>query len=164
MLQKTDKGKEARQYFIEAEKRYKARVDMTQLSPELQMAAQLLQAMSKVEIEQKQITQRQDTIEARLDNLDAINIQGTEQQRLNAIVRKYAYQTGVIHSMAWRHFKDSYNTAYHTNIELLMSNFKKKHGIDKLTVPQYLSLSGKIEDALRVADKLLNRKGEAAWQ
>lgn len=137
---------------------------LSQLSPELQMAAQILQAMSKVELEQKQITARQDTIEARLDNLDTINIQGTEQQRLNAIVRKFAYQTGVIYSVAWRQFREAYNTAYHTNIELLMSNFKKKHGIDKLTVPQFLSLSGKIEDALRVADKLLNKEETAAWQ
>lgn len=46
--------------------------------------------------------------------------------------------------------------AFKGNIE----NFDVADNVGRL----YLSLSGKIEDALRVADKLLNRKEEAAWQ
>lgn len=39
MIQRNEKGKQARQYFIEVEKRYKqAQIDMTNLSPETRMA------------------------------------------------------------------------------------------------------------------------------
>ena len=96
------------------------------------------------------------TVEARIDNLDTINIQGTEQQRLNGIIRKYSFKEGILFSVAWERFKQAFNTVYHANLESLMTNYKSKHSLKKLTMPQFLSMSGKIEDALRVADKMLN--------
>lgn len=48
MLQKTEKGKEARQYFIEAEKRYKAQLGMTQ-QIDSKMLFQIAQALEERE-------------------------------------------------------------------------------------------------------------------
>ncbi len=48
MLQKTEKGKEARQYFIEAEKRYKAQLGMTQ-QIDSKMLFQIAQALEEKE-------------------------------------------------------------------------------------------------------------------
>lgn len=112
---------------------------------QIQMEERLKVAESKTQL-----------IETRLDNLDTVNIQGTEQQRLNGIIRKYGFKEGILFNVAWDRFKWAFNTAYHTNLESLINNYKTKHHLKKLTMPQYLSLSGKIEDALRVADKMLN--------
>jgi hypothetical protein len=95
-------------------------------------------------------------IETRLDNLDTVNIQGTEQQRLNAMIRKYSFKEGILYNTAWNQFKQAFNTAYHTNLETLINKYKEKHNLKSLTAPQYLHLAGKLEDALRVADKMLN--------
>lgn len=93
----------------------------------------------------------------RLDNIDSLDTIGDLQQRLNAMVRRYAQQEGLSFPGAWKSFKQSFNVAFHTNITMLAENYKMKHGLSKITVPQYLSLTGKLEDAIRVADKLLNR-------
>lgn len=105
----------------------------------------------------KEAESKQQLFEKRLDNLDTINIEGTEQQRLNGLIRKLSFKEGITFSEAWKRFKKAYNTAYHTNLESLMNYFSDKHGLKKITAPQYLSMSGNIEAALRVADKLLNK-------
>lgn len=119
----------------------------------------LLKAVQLIaEQEQKllQIETQQTVIKHRLDAIDAVDTIGDLQQRLNAMVRKYAHQRGVLFAVAWAHFTESFNTAYHTNLKLLVNNHTQKHGIKKLTIPQYLSGADKLEDAIRVADKMLN--------
>jgi hypothetical protein len=95
-------------------------------------------------------------IETRLNNIDAIDLHGDDQQKLNAMVRKYAFQKGYLYNRAWADFKQAFNTSYHTNLELLMENYKKKNHIKNLTLPAYLKYADKLQDALRVADKMLN--------
>jgi hypothetical protein len=92
----------------------------------------------------------------RIDTLDRVEVRGDEQQQLNKMVQKHARATGITYSKAWKEFKQAYNTAYHTNLTRLMDEYKEKYGLRNLTLPQYLSLTGKILDALRVADKMLN--------
>jgi uncharacterized protein (UPF0216 family) len=111
----------------------------------------ILQAQSVKELKEKV-----QTLEYRIQNLDATNIEGDLQQRLNKLVRKYAFKAGIMHNVAWEHFKQAYNTAYRTNLELLMNNYKEREGVKKLTLPQYLAVTGHLEDAIRVADKMLN--------
>lgn len=94
----------------------------------------------------------------RVDNLDALDTIGDLRQRLRAMINKYAYQQGIRHERAWEEFTQAFNIAYRTNLKLLMFNYQQKHGIKKMTMPEYLEAAGRLEDAIRVADKMLNRE------
>jgi len=123
---------------------------LNELSPELRL-------LINIELEQKQLKEKTEILEHRINSLDATNIDGTPRQRLNDMVRKYAYNNGLLYPQAWKTFRKSFNTAYGTNIELRKKNYQEKHGIKRLTYPEYMERIGLIEDALRVADKMLNR-------
>lgn len=112
---------------------------------QIQMEERIQKAESKTQL-----------IETRLNNIDAIDLHGDDQQKLNAMVRKYAFQKGFLYNRAWGDFKQAFNTSYHTNLELLMENYKKKNHVKNLTLPAYLKYADKLQDALRVADKMLN--------
>lgn len=58
MVEKTDKGKQARQYFIKCEEKLKeVTTDISKLSPELQMFKTIFDKVAQQELEQKQIVQ-----------------------------------------------------------------------------------------------------------
>lgn len=133
-------------------------------------AKELMQPMTQIQILQQAVNilaqheqkllaleEKQQTLQYRIENLDAVNIEGDLQQRLNKLIRKYAFKNGIRYDVAWEHFKQAYNTAFRTNLELLINNYKAREGIKKLTIPQYLSVTGRLEDAIRVADKMLNQ-------
>ncbi|EOS7900159.1 antirepressor [Enterococcus hirae 88-15-E09] len=63
MLQRTEKGKQARQYFIQVEKEYKQQLlDTSKLSPELQMFQGIFNAVAKQELETKRLATQMDNI------------------------------------------------------------------------------------------------------
>ena len=136
--------------FHELEGQAKQQILPTDLSPELQV-------LINMELKQRQIEQKTEVLEHRINSLDATNINGTPRQRLNDMVRKYAYDNGILYPQAWKDFRRNFNTAYRTNIELKKKNYQKEHGIKDLTYPEYMERIGLIEDALRVADKMLNQ-------
>lgn len=108
---------------------------------------------SQREIDSKEL----ETVQHRLDNFDLVNVDGDPQQRLNSMIRKYAADKGIRFDLAWKEFRQAYDTAYRTNLTSLRNNYKERHGLRELTVPQYLSLTNSLEDAVRIADKMLNR-------
>ena len=116
---------------------------------------QAVQILQKQEQEIKQLQQTQTVLNHRIDSLDAINTEGDHRQRLNRMIQKYAMAKGVLFAAAWRDFKNAYNLSFHTNLELLIQNLEKKTGLKNVTIPQYLAVSNKLEDGIRVADKLL---------
>ncbi len=113
----------------------------------------------EIEKKLKQLEEQSTAAHHRIDNIDKIDTLGDLQQRLNAMVRKYAHQEGLTFSKAWNDFIQAFNTAYRTNLNLLKNNYQMKHGIRKLTTPEFLSKVDRLEDAIRVADKMLNRTG-----
>lgn len=105
---------------------------------------------------QKELEQKTQILEHRINNLDATNIEGTPRQRLNQMIRKYAFDKGIPHNKAWQEFRSNFNRAYGMNIEQRRANYIARNGIKDITYPEFLERIGFIEDALRVADKMLN--------
>ena len=122
----------------------------------------IMQAQSVKELKARvaEIEERTITAHHRIDSLDALDIEGNLRQRLEKMVKRFAWKQGVYHSVAWHHFDQAYNTAYRTNLTMLRQNYCLKHGLKEITRPEYLERVGKLEDGIRVVDKLLNPREE----
>jgi len=133
----------------------------------LQMLSPQLQALISIELRQKQLEQELNeakkqvtAVQHRLDNIDRIDTIGDLRQRLNRMIQRYARQNGIPFNHAWKDFVQAFNTAYRTNLELRRQNYINKTGKD-VSRPQFLEDMGLLEDAVRVADKMLNRGATA---
>jgi prophage antirepressor-like protein/mRNA-degrading endonuclease toxin of MazEF toxin-antitoxin module len=111
-------------------------------------------------IEQKQklaqVEDKLETVNHRINSLDAVNVEGDPQQRLVKMVQKLAYKSGITYSNAWNQFKESFNTAYRTNLTARINNYCRVNNLKKITIPAFLAEFNQLEDGIRVADKLLN--------
>ena len=96
-----------------------------------------------------------ETLQHRVDNFDLTNIDGTPQQRFNKMIRLYVAKNGIQYNKGYREFIQAFNTAYRTNLTMLHENYMMRYG--KCTLPEFLTETNRIEDAIRVADKMLNR-------
>lgn len=164
MVQNNEMGRVVRKYFIEVEKRYRQQQPQTiedLIIMQAQSVKELKQRTERIEQQNKQIAAEQETLKHRVDNLDNVNIIGDLQQRLNKMVKLYAWQNGLNMKQAWKDFDQSFNTAYRTNLTARRNNYAEKHGFKELTRPQYLSLTNQLEDAIRVADKMINSNRQA---
>jgi outer membrane murein-binding lipoprotein Lpp len=95
------------------------------------------------------------TAHQRIDAMDNTDIIGDLQQRLVRVVNKYSERNGLTYSTGWKNFRQSYNTAFHTNISLRRKHYMESRGIKKMTIPEYLAATEQLPDALRVAEKML---------
>jgi Rha family phage regulatory protein len=147
--------------FIEEFKRMKEELQKRQ-QPKTQAEMLLLYAQQMVEQERrmKQIEEQVTVVQHRLDNIDRIDTIGDPRQRLNKMIQRYARQNGIPFNHAWKDFVQAFNTAYRTNLELRRQNYINKTGKD-VSRPQFLEDMGLLEDAIRVADKMLNREAIA---
>jgi Rha family phage regulatory protein len=120
----------------------------------------IMQAQSMKALKEKvaKIESQTEVLNHRITNLDCINIEGTPQQRLNAMVKKYGFMKGVNIGAAWDEFIRKYNNAFHSNLNLRKQSYIKKNKIKYISTPDFLNRMGLIEDALRIADKMLNGK------
>jgi seryl-tRNA synthetase len=114
--------------------------------------------LAKIQAEREIEKQEFETVKHRLDNVDLTNIDGTIRDRLNRMVRLYASKKGLEFRKGWKDFVQAFNTAYRTNLELKITNYCRNRGIKEISTPEYLERVGLLEDAIRVADKMLNRR------
>lgn len=127
------------------------------------------QRLSSIEAEQDDIRVQTATAQEqaelaheRINALDTIDPNGTPRQQLIKLVNRYSEKNGLMYPEGWRKFREAYNIAGHTNVKMLANNYARKYGIRKMTIPEYLEVVGKIQDGLRVADKMLHPANEYA--
>lgn len=117
-----------------------------------------IQVLAEQEQRMQAIESQVQTVNHRINNLDLTNIDGTPRQRLSVMIRKYAYDNGIPHQIAWHTFVSNFNRAYGTNLESRKNHFLLKSKRKTMTMPEYMEFAGLIEDAVRVADKMLNHE------
>lgn len=147
MIQRTEKGKQARQYFVQVEKEYKQQLDTSNLSPELQLMNSMLRQMARQELENKRI-------ESKVDSISSIVRMDTKDWRKNAnnILRKIAIKQG-----GFDKFKEIGNESYQMlelrakcDLDRRLENRRKNmivQGVGKTTVKRFNKLDVIAEDA-----------------
>jgi hypothetical protein len=123
-----------------------------------QAAAVQEKVIAQIAATQTEQAKQLEIINHRIDSLDLTNIEGTPRQRFTKMIAKYAMDKGIPHNHAWNDFVQSYNLAYSTNLSLRKTNYSGKIG-RKISTPEYLEANDQIEDAIRVANIMLNGRG-----
>jgi hypothetical protein len=72
------------------------------------------------------------------------------------MVKRYAHQACITYPAAWHAFDSAFTTAYRINLTTRRQNYAKARGLDRIDRPEYLEIKDLVEDAIRVADKMLN--------
>jgi len=117
--------------------------------------------LARLRLDTEEIRKEQKIQSSRIDTLNGVCTKGTKRQKLVAMVQAYAAKNGLTYREGWHRFKAAYNTAYRTSIGNSISYYVKENGLKKKpSVPEFLEKKGLLDDALRIADKLLN--GEIA--
>ena len=121
---------------------------------------QLIEQERKIkalEAQQGEQVKRLDIINSRLEVLNGVHIEGTGRDRLNAMVRAYVVKKGISYAEGWEDFKKAYNRAFHTCLGALLTNYTNKNNLkSKPTIPRFLERTNRIDEGLRVAEKMLN--------
>ena len=113
--------------------------------------------LKAIEAQQGEQVKRLDIIDSRLEVLNGVHIEGTGRDRLNAMVRAYVVKKGISYAEGWKDFKKAYNRAFHTCLGALLTNYTKKNNLrSKPTIPRFLEKTNRLDDGLRVAEKMLN--------
>ena len=113
--------------------------------------------MKAIETQQGEQVKRLDIIDSRLEVLNGVHIEGTGRDRLNAMVRAYVVKKGISYADGWKDFKKAFNRAFHTCLGALLTNYTKKNNLrSKPTIPRFLEKTNRLDDGLRVAEKMLN--------
>ncbi|MDD6134043.1 MAG: Bro-N domain-containing protein [Selenomonadaceae bacterium] len=137
---------------------------MSQVEILAQAAQQLVEQereLARLRLDNEEIRKEQKIQSSRIDTLNGVCTEGTKRQKLVAMIQAYAAKNGLAYREGWHRFKAAYNTAFHTSIGNSISYYVKEKGLKKKpSVPEFLEIKDLLDDALRIADKLLN--GELA--
>ena len=113
--------------------------------------------MKALEAQQGEQVKRRDIIDSRLEVLNGVHIEGTGRDRLNAMIRAYVVKKGISYAEGWKNFKKAYNHAFHTCLGALLTNYANKNNLkSKPTIPRFLERTNRLDEGLRVAEKMLN--------
>lgn len=127
MVENNTKGRIARRYFIEVEKKYRQMVDASNLSPELQMFNQMFQAVANVEIKQNQLAQQVSTIK------ETITARDEDWRRdVNRKLRKIGFKNGTYNEI----IKESYRLLEERagcKLNIRLENLKQRMAIEGAT-------------------------------
>ena len=133
-------------------------------------AAEILSGMAEELVKQERRTARLEMrqerneenfkiLNSRMDTFNGIGTDEDKRQKLNSMIHAFSLKAGMRFDEGWRNFIRAYNTAFHANVNLLITKYMEKNHIQKKkrpTTPEYFERAGLLDDALAVADKLLN--------
>ncbi len=143
--------------FNEMEQEQKPMTELEILQGSINQLVEQNKRLSRVEMKQEEQDRQMSHINTSIEVLNGVCTEGTKRDRLNAMVRAYANKAGLTYPTAWHKFCEAFNFAFHTNIGLLITNYMKKQAINKkMSTPVYLEAAERLDDALRVAEKMLN--------
>lgn len=97
MVENNEKGSQARKYFIEVEKRYRSQnVDLTLLSPEMQMFKHMFDGVARIQIEAAQTQRKLEAVETTVTVIQETLLQRDEDWRksTNSMMNGAAYRMG----------------------------------------------------------------------
>lgn len=114
---------------------------------------------ARLEMRQERSEENLKILHSRMDTFNGVGTDEDKRQKLNSMIRAFSLKAGVRFDEGWRNFIRAYNTAFHANVNLLITKYMEKNHIQKKkrpTTPEYFERAGLLDDALAVADKLLN--------
>lgn len=163
-------GKKAMQWKIKFIEAFNAMEEQLKNEPKSQIdilveSAKALQRqereLARLRMDNEEIRKEQKIQSSRIDTLNGVCTDGTKRQKLVAMIQAYTNKSGLAYREGWHRFKVAYNTAFNTSIGNSIAYYVKENNLKKKpSVPEFLEIKGLLDDALRVADKLLN--GHAA--
>lgn len=134
MLQRTDKGKQARQYFIDCEKQVnKPKTQIEILLGSIQMLAEQEQRLSSVEFRLNQIEQNKQLALNELSYIERSTNEVPEigiRLKINQIVRSYSEKTNIPHDKVWEKMYSKMLYAYRFNVNAYKKLRKNESKID----------------------------------
>lgn len=154
MVEKTEKGKQARKYFIEVEKKYKAIAPAQALTP-LQMISELALAadaqnkkLALIEQDLSVLKEHQSKKADLQDMLPEVNAKSV-RAKINQIVRSYAQKNSMEYWMVWG---ELYKEFYYRN-SVNVKERAKNRGISSM---DYLEQNDLLEDVLALCVELFS--------
>ena len=129
MVENNEKGREARRYFIQCEKKLKQQTPTTYL--------EALKALVAAEEEKLKLQEANKTLAIENDLLSKQEYEWADAELINALVRAYGYSIND-YSKAWKEFKKNLLYSYSININSRITNYLNTSG--KKTKPKTLSM------------------------
>lgn len=124
-----EKAEQAREYFTTVEERVKQKaIDMSQLSPELQMFNKIFQSVAQQQIEQKRQADKIDKVETTVQNMKEIFTEPIADWKaeINARVREISIKSGIEYRELWSKLYGELEVTAHTNLSRLQQNKIKR--------------------------------------
>ena len=129
MLERNEKGKQVRRYFILVEKKYqKTMIDITQLSPELQMFNTLFRSIAQQQLEQKRQAAQVAKIEETVSNMKQVFAEPISDWKndINAKIREISVKSGISYSAMYDQLYGELETTAHCSLKRLQDNKRNR--------------------------------------
>lgn len=113
--------------------------------------------IARIKLTQQEQAETLQAVNERIDDLNGVCLKGSKRQRLVTLVATYVRKAGITYDRGWREFKNYYNTAFHTNLSLARRHYMEENNLKKKpSIPEFLEIKGHLDDAIRIADKMLS--------